>query len=129
MDLVLGLTAKNAPGAHPRIATLLAKQTTGFYWASSTALPNAVNILDYPAIEALADFNGDGKLDVMLTDWTFPTNNTYIMPVLVLAGEGDGKFAAPQSFPAGRAATISPSQPPSRHSRREDCPMCFCRTS
>jgi hypothetical protein len=101
MDLVLGLTAKNAPGAHPRIATLLAKQTTGFYWASSTALPNAVNILDYPAIEALADFNGDGKLDVMLTDWTFPTNNTYIMPMLVLAGEGDGKFAAPQSFPAG----------------------------
>ena len=68
MDLVLGLTAKNAPGAHPRIATLLAKQTTGFYWASSTALPNAVNILDYPAIDALADFNGDGKLDVMLTD-------------------------------------------------------------
>jgi hypothetical protein len=102
MDLVLGLTAKNAPGAHPRIATLLAKQTTGFYWASSTALPNpGVNGLDYPAIQALADFNGDGKLDVMLTNEAFGANSAYSIPMLVLAGEGDGKFAAPKSFPAG----------------------------
>jgi hypothetical protein len=105
MDLVLGLTAKNAPGAHPRIATLLAKQTTGFYWASSTALPNpGVNGLAYPAIAALADFNGDGKLDVMLTNEAFGANNTYSMPMLVLAGEGDGTFATPKSFPAGSSS-------------------------
>jgi FG-GAP-like repeat len=104
MDLVLGLTARNAPGALPRIATLLAKQTTGFYWASSTALPNPGVNLNYPAINALADFNGDGKLDVMLTNQTFPTNNTYSIPVLVLAGEGDGIFAAPKSFPAGSSS-------------------------
>ena len=104
MDLVLGLTARNAPGALPRIATLLAKQTTGFYWASSTAVPNSADSWQYPMIEALADFNGDGKLDVMLTDWTFPTNNTFIMPMLVLAGQGDGKFAAPRSFPAGASS-------------------------
>ncbi len=104
MDLVLGLTARNAPGALPRIATLLAKQTTGFYWASSTAVPKAADVWEYPMIEALADLNGDGRLDVMLTDETFPTNFTYSMPLLVLAGQGDGKFAAPQSFPAGASS-------------------------
>ncbi len=102
MDLVLGLTAKNAPGAHPRIATLLAKQTTGFYWASATELPNpGVTGLDYPAIGALTNFNGDGKLDVMLTNSQFPGSGAYSVQMLVLLGEGGGKFAAPKSFAAG----------------------------
>jgi hypothetical protein len=93
-DLVVGLAAKNAPGALPRIATLLAKQTSGLYWASATAVPNPGEAgLFYPDIGALKDFNGDGKLDVMITNGTAST-----VQMLILGGLGGGKFAAPKTF-------------------------------
>ncbi len=85
-DLVVGLAARNAPGAAPRIATLLAKQAGGFYWYSATTVPSV------PTGLVLSDLNGDGKLDIVET---FESPNS---SVHVLAGEGGGKFALPVSF-------------------------------
>ncbi len=89
-DLVIGLAAKNVSGAYPRIATLLAKQAGGFYWASAVSVPSA------PYNLSLADFNGDGKLDLL----TMLTSSLYnkVAPVLVSAGQGNGRFASTQSF-------------------------------
>jgi len=95
-DLVVQLDAKDASGAHPRIATLLAKQTTGFYWYSAVYFPtgSADSLL---LTNPLIDFNRDGKLDLGLIHFVgigAPSD------LDVLAGEGGGNFAQPQSFPA-----------------------------
>jgi len=42
----------------------------------------------------VADFNGDGKLDVAVTDWS--ANNVYIM-----LGNGDGTFGPPSTIAVG----------------------------
>jgi hypothetical protein len=57
-DLILSLTARTSPGAQPRIATLLAKQTEGFYWKSAVSLSNLGNA-------SVSDLNGDGKADLI----------------------------------------------------------------
>lgn len=49
-----------------------------------------------PARLIAADFNGDGKLDLALSNGTDGTNT-----VSVFLGKGDGTLQAPQSFPAG----------------------------
>ncbi len=100
-DLVVGLMAKNVPGALPRIATLLAKKAGGLYWAYATSLPNpGVRGEVYPAITSLVDLNGDGKLDIILPEFKVH-NQTYTNYVLALAGEGGGKFAPAQSSYTG----------------------------
>src|SRR5262249_30950137 len=58
----------------------------------SLDLPDAAG--SYSAIVA-GDFNGDGKLDLALTDGT---NNT----VVVLMGNGDGTFRCPAEYPVGQ---------------------------
>ena len=86
-DLVVGLDAKRdstgavVAGATPRVATLLAKQSGGFYWSSAVSLPSS----KLPTL-SLMDLNGDGILDVALYEYG---------QIYVLQGEGGGKFSAP----------------------------------
>ena len=49
----------------------------------------------YPNAAVLADFNGDGKLDVAIADYQEGNN------VPVMLGNGDGTFNAPTYFPGG----------------------------
>jgi len=57
-DMVLSLAAKSSPGAQPRIASVLAKQTTGFYWKVALSIPNLGNA-------AVVDLDGDGRPDLI----------------------------------------------------------------
>ncbi|MBZ5699629.1 MAG: FG-GAP-like repeat-containing protein [Acidobacteriia bacterium] len=49
-----------------------------------------------PSAVAVGDFNGDGSIDIAVTD---SANNT----VAILLGRGDGTFAAPVTYPTGNA--------------------------
>ncbi len=98
-DLVVFLNAKSIPGATPRIATLLAKQVGGFYWSSSVSIPDVsvlstVNYYSALGLSPLVDLNRDGKLDLLLPFYNINNPSS----VQILAGEGNGRFTAPQSF-------------------------------
>jgi RHS repeat-associated protein len=54
--------------------------------------------LDYPYNVVVGDFNGDGKLDIAITDYFAPN-------VTILLGNGDGTFRPPFDFPAGAYPT------------------------
>ncbi len=58
--------------------------------------PANITVGDYIVGVALADFNGDGKLDLVAADYA-----TTPGVVWVLLGNGDGTFQAPVSYPAG----------------------------
>ena len=81
-------------GAQARVATLLAKQTGGFYWSSSVSVPpGAVNfgstsIYGLPPLN-LEDLNGDGTLDVILAG------------ELLFAGSPNGVFGSRESIAPG----------------------------
>lgn len=77
-DLLVAL--QTPTGAAPwRIASLLAKQTSGFYWAGSRDIAAGLTYLE------LADLNGDGLVD----DLNFNINSG---AVRVLPGEGGLNF-------------------------------------
>ncbi len=65
-DLVVSLIACCDPTIPFKIATLLAKQTTGFYWYSDV-LPNGKGQPQYDEAQ-LADLNGDGRPDILYVD-------------------------------------------------------------
>jgi hypothetical protein len=90
-DLVVTL-ANDAAGTF-RIATLLAKQTTGFYWSSATAYKTTYVSL------ALADFNADGNLDLLSTP------GTNYLPFAVFANYGNGSFPAPVTLSVASTGT------------------------
>ncbi len=74
-------------------ASALAQQKP-LAWSSSTILPSTPG--------PIADFNGDGKLDIVLTGSPFQPK-----PLQLLLGNGDGTFRqapAPLDVPAGLAA-------------------------
>ena len=77
----LGVAAPNAQG---RFATLLAKQTSGFYWASNVNYPLIPNVL------GLKDLNGDGQPDLLVA-----------FSYVLLPGKPGGRFGAPQPLPVG----------------------------
>jgi len=69
----------------------------------SFQLPNCTAVsppmageMESPSGLIAADFNGDGKLDLALSNGSDGTNT-----VSVFLGNGDGTLQAPQSFPAG----------------------------
>jgi len=81
-DLLVAL--QTPTGANPwRIASLLAKQTSGFYWAGSRNIAGGLTYLE------LADLNGDGIVD----DLNFNINSG---AVRVLPGEGGLNFGTAQ---------------------------------
>jgi hypothetical protein len=88
-DLIAGLNykvdtaGKRVAGAQPRIATLLAKSGGGFFWASGTSTTFL------PQFLSVVDFNGDDLPDLVMNRAN---------PV---AGEGGGKFDAPESLSSG----------------------------
>ncbi len=77
----LGVAAPNALG---RFATLLAKQTSGFYWSSNLDYALIPNVMD------LRDFNGDGLPDILVA-----------FPYVLIPGKPDGRFGIPQGLPSG----------------------------
>ena len=81
-------------GAQSRVATLLARQTGGFYWSSSVSLaPGTVNfgstsINGLPPLN-LEDLNGDGTLDMILGG------------EVLFAGSANGVFGSRESIAPG----------------------------
>jgi hypothetical protein len=81
-DLLVSLWPNTS--AYPwRIATLLAKQTSGFYWAGSRNVAAGLTYL------TLADLNGDGKLDDL--DFNIDSGAVRVLP-----GEGGLNFGPAQ---------------------------------
>lgn len=92
-DLVISLEGKTGSSGTPRVATLLAKPGGGFYWDFALSTSYYVST---PSI-ALADLNGDGKLDLMrfVDNPRITTGgiNIYLDP-----GLGGGRFAPRQTL-------------------------------
>ena len=104
-DLIVDLGAKSAPGALPRTAVLLAKQTTGFYWDKEILHNEPLNLIDTSSLYGLGyhssagvmvDLNHDGKLDFPLFIGGLTSAPNYLE---ILGGEGGLTFAPPQDFP------------------------------
>jgi hypothetical protein len=104
-DLIVDLGAKSGPGALPRTAVLLAKQTTGFYWDKEILHNEPLNIIDTSSLYGLGyhssagvmvDLNHDGKLDFPLFIAGLTSAPSYLE---ILGGEGSLNFAPPQKFP------------------------------
>jgi hypothetical protein len=61
---------------------------------------------------AVGDFNGDGKLDLVVSDYGYPANN-------VLLGDGDGTFQSAISYSAG-VGPITPAVADLNHDGKPD---------
>jgi Bacterial Ig-like domain (group 3)/FG-GAP-like repeat/Abnormal spindle-like microcephaly-assoc'd, ASPM-SPD-2-Hydin len=92
------------PFAYPCLFVLFIAQHLG----ASTAQLNFAPPVRYspggngPNSVAIADLNGDGKLDIVVSNWCI--NNTVPCPsgaVAVLLGNGDGTFRAPTTYSSG----------------------------
>jgi hypothetical protein len=84
-DLV-ALTEPKGPSTQYRIATLLAKQGGGFYWASQLTSSNPVTLI------GLMDLNHDGKPDLAYYSYDASTKVTSLR---ANPGLGGGKFGDP----------------------------------
>jgi hypothetical protein len=88
-NLDIGLS-DSENGTSPGIIYFLAGNGDGTFQAPH----QAQTVSEFATISAAADFNGDGKLDLLLTDETVPSNS-------ILVGNGDGTFQPPVNYPFG----------------------------
>jgi FG-GAP-like repeat len=65
------------------------------------------NAANSPFDVLAADVNGDGKLDIVVSNWGTPNAATNDGAVTVLLGTGNGTFRRLQTFPSGGAETPS----------------------
>jgi uncharacterized membrane protein len=70
------------------------------------------SVVNYPAANspfnvAAADTNGDGKLDIVVSNWGTPNAATNNGAVTVLLGKGNGTFRPAKTFPSGGAEAPS----------------------
>jgi hypothetical protein len=91
-DGILDLAVTNFNGGTPALGTVTVLLGNGDGTFTPTAVSPVTGSLPYSV--AVADFNGDGKADLVTAD---AGSNT----VTVLLGNGDGTFAAPLSPAAG----------------------------
>ncbi len=103
-DLVVDLAARNAPGALPRTATLLAKQTGEFYWKSAVSSNPPFGQLS--GLLDVADLNGDGKLDLLMSFPAASTSGPFTI-TKAYAGNGTGTFGQPQTL-VNQTAYVNP---------------------
>lgn len=91
LDAIVASGYTAGPGsAGSGLAVSLGKGDGTFIAGPNSPISLGVNLQGIVA----ADFNGDGKLDVAVTDSAANT-------VIVLLGNGDGTFGAPLTIPAG----------------------------
>jgi hypothetical protein len=89
-DLIVTAASASTPGDVGAVYLLL-NQGDGTF---SAATP--LNAGAYPQELAAADFNGDGKIDLAVTNLT---NNPQVS---ILLGNGDGTFQTPAAYPVSR---------------------------
>lgn len=85
-DLVI-LTEPKSPSTQYRIATLLAKQGGGFYWAFEQTSANPLTLI------GLMDLNNDGKPDLVYYSYD---SSTQVTSLDAYPGLGSGKFGSHQ---------------------------------
>jgi hypothetical protein len=82
-----------ANGNHDSVSILLGNRDGTFQPRKRIPVANS------PFALVVGDFNHDGNMDIVTANYTFYTKPGTIS---VLLGHGDGTFAAPASYPAGR---------------------------
>jgi hypothetical protein len=88
-----------SPGGN--VGVLLGKGDGTFKTAVSYQAENS------PYNVTAADLNGDGNLDIVVSNWGTPNGGTNDGAVTVLPGKGNGTFGPLRTFPSGGAETPS----------------------
>jgi hypothetical protein len=111
-DLVVAnycATECSYPPAAGSVGVLLGKGNGTFQPVKTYASGGngAVSVAVADLNQVAADVNGDGKLDIVVSNWGTPNPATNDGAVTVLLGKGNGTFRPAQTFPSGGAEAPS----------------------